>query len=115
MSGNPSDGERNFPVNNLFGSPLSSAAAEVTRWIYYRKSRSYPPPHVGGYNFQTRFNSIFSWQLIHPRSGVNRVWRAFFPIILLCWCGTDGMGQTNTWTNSVSGNWEDPRWSLGVL
>jgi hypothetical protein len=23
--------------------------------------------------------------------------------------------QTNSWTNSVSGKWEDPRWSLGIL
>jgi hypothetical protein len=25
------------------------------------------------------------------------------------------LAQTNSWTNSASGNWEDPYWSLGVL
>jgi hypothetical protein len=28
---------------------------------------------------------------------------------------TSSGAQTNSWTNSVSGNWEDPNWSLGIL
>ncbi len=36
-----------------------------------------------------------------------------------CWMGAAGIEaqtiQANAWTNSISGNWEDPDWSLGTL
>jgi len=52
---------------------------------------------------------------MHP-SGFGRKVRGWIA------CGMVGLslgcplyGQVNSWTNPVSGNWEDPRWSLGVL
>src|SRR5690242_452488 len=44
--------------------------------------------------------------------------RPVFPVIaLLCWCSprSEAMSQTNRWTNSISGYWQDARWLLGRL
>src|SRR5215469_6455965 len=36
-------------------------------------------------------------------------------IFCLACVSFESVAQTNTWTNSVSGYWEQPFWSLGVL
>ncbi len=36
-------------------------------------------------------------------------------MLILCCYSPTAFGQTNSWTNAASGNWEDPHWSLGVL
>jgi hypothetical protein len=40
-----------------------------------------------------------------------------FAICACCWLSPSAHAQTqtNSWTNSSSGNWEEPYWSLGVL
>ena len=45
-----------------------------------------------------------------------RSWRAL-ALFCLGWLATDltGVAQTNSWTNTVSGYWEQPDWSLGIL
>ena len=54
-------------------------------------------------------NSIFSL-----RGGLY-IRPAFLSMLILCCCNATAFGQTNSWTNVASGNWEDPHWSLGVL
>lgn len=45
---------------------------------------------------------------------VSRLFRASLVIFVAVFC-ISTRAQTNFWTNSTSGNWEDANWSLGVL
>jgi hypothetical protein len=58
-----------------------------------------------------RFSQI---RIFLPRQG--SAWAAILAAVLF-WAGLalPVNGQTNSWTGSASGNWEDANWSLGVL
>jgi hypothetical protein len=53
-------------------------------------------------------DSIFSL-----RKGL-RTWRALLATFIFCCVSITALCQTNSWTGAVSGNWEDPHWSLGI-
>ena len=38
-----------------------------------------------------------------------------FALSIICGWSDSAAAQTNSWTNSVSGKWQDAHWSLGQL